>query len=234
MANPDPVPPPQQADRPRTSSGTSPNPPWPRLFKGALLVYDKPAATKPTRMIVFQYNPETVRRSFAVRSPQRDASQSGQAHESVLTVPGPPVETITLSVELDAADQLEDPSHHDQVNDDGLFGALAALELLLYPDSAQIQKIQDLADKGAVSIRPGETPLVLLQWGKARTVPVQLMSLTVNEELFDPMLNAVHAKADLTLKVLTYMEFTTDSVGRQTFIGHQKRMEELAQKWVGG
>jgi hypothetical protein len=63
---------------------------------------------------------------------------------------------------------------------------------------------------------------------------VQLQSLTINEELFDPALNPIVAKVDLVLKVLTYMEFASQSVGRETFIAHQKKMEQLAQQWVGG
>jgi hypothetical protein len=210
-------------------------PPWPQVQKGALVVYDSnDYGTQPSRRIVFQYNPETLRRSFAVRAPQRDASQAGAAHEDVLSVPGPPVETITMSVELVAADQLDDPQHRDQVDSDGLYGALAALELLLYPASAQVSRIEQQADQGAVDVHQADTPLVVLCWGQNRAVPVQLMSLSVNEELFDPMLNPIVAKVDLSLKVLTYMEFTRQSVGRETFIAHQKKLENLAQRWVGG
>lgn len=220
----------------------------PRVAKGSLWVYaDQTFGAQPERMIVFQYNPESLRRAFAVRAPARDASQSSTAHEDVLSVPGPPVETITMTVELDAADQLEDPRHRDQVNQTGLRGALAALELLLYPTSARVSQIEQQAQNGAVDVHPADTPLVVLHWGastpsdgtdetsgNARIVPVQLQSLSVTEELFDPALNPIVAKAELTLKVLTYMEFTRQSVGRETFIAHQKKMEELAQQWVGG
>jgi hypothetical protein len=206
----------------------------PRVVKGALWVYDDQQATQPSRQILFQYNPENVRRTFAVRTPPRDASQSGAAHESVLNVPGPPVETLTLTIELDAADQLEDPKHRDQVNSAGLYGALAALELLLYPSTARISQITRQADQGAVDVHPADTPLVLLHWGTSRVVPVQLMSLSITEELFDPALNPIQAKVDLGLKVLTYMEFTSKSVAREASIAHQKTLEQLAQQWVGG
>ncbi len=216
-------------------TGLSEFPGRPAVVKGALLVYkDQALGTPPSRQIVFQYNPETLRRTFAVRSPPRDASQAGAAHENVLSVPGPPVETITLSVELDAADQLEDPQHSEQVDTDGLYGALAALELLLYPATALVSQIERQAEHGAVDVRPSDTPLVLLAWGGSRVVPVQLTSLSVTEELFDPMLNPILAKVELGLKVLTYMEFTRESIGRETFIAHQKKMEQLAQRWVGG
>jgi Contractile injection system tube protein len=206
----------------------------PTVQKGALIVYESQApGAQPSSQIVFQYNPETLRRSFATRSPQRDASKSSAAREDVLSVPGPPVETITLSVELDAVDQLEDAQHSEEVDSSGLFGALAALELLLYPTTAQVSQIEQQAEAGAVQVHPGDTPLVVLAWGASRVVPVQITSLNVSEELFDPALNPVRAKVDLGLKVLTYMEFTRASVGRDTFIAHQKHLEEVAREWVG-
>jgi hypothetical protein len=206
----------------------------PKVQKGALIVYDSQApGTQPSRQIVFQYNPESLKRTFATRSPAREASQSTAAREDVLSVPGPPVETINLSIELDAADQLENPQHSDQVDSDGLHGALAALELLLYPATTQVSQIEQQADQGAVQVHPGDTPLVILAWGASRVVPVQLTSLSISEELFDPSLNPISAKVELGLKVLTYMEFTRASIGRDTFIAHQKRKEELARSWVG-
>jgi hypothetical protein len=207
----------------------------PVVLKGALLVYDdQTPKAQPSRQIVFQYNPETLRRSFAMRTPTRDAGQSGAARESVLSVAGPPIETITLTVELDAGDQLASPKHRDQVESSGLQGALAALELLLYPSTKRVKVIAERAAKGAVDVHPPETPLALLAWSRWRVVPVQLVSLSITEELFDPMLNPIQAKVELGLKVLTYMEFTNASVASQMAIAHQKTLEDLAQKWVGG
>jgi hypothetical protein len=206
----------------------------PTVLKGALMVYDKQApGTQPSRQISFQYNPESVRRSFATRTPPRNASESTQAQEDVLSVPGPPVESITLTIELDGGDELDDPQHHADVKSDGLHGALAALELLLYPATALVSQIEKQAEAGAVQVHPGDTPLVILSFGASRVVPVMLTSLNITEELFDPMLNPISAKVDLGLRVLTYMEFTRASIGRDMFIAFQKRKEELARKWVG-
>jgi hypothetical protein len=121
----------------------------------------------------------------------------------------------------------------DDVNDNGLHGALAALELLLYPSTALLSQIEQQADAGAVQVQPGDTPLVIFAWGASRVVPVLLTSMSISEELFDPMLNPLGAKVDLGMKVLTYMEFTKASVGRDTFIAFQKRKEQLASQWVG-
>jgi hypothetical protein len=205
----------------------------PPVVKGALLVYDSQApGTTPAQQIAFQYNPEALRRSFATRMPAKDASNAAGAKDAVLSVPGPPVETITLTIELNAADQLDDPYRSALVDEDGLNGALASLELLLYPATAQISLVEQQADKGAVQIKPADTPLVVFAWGRSRAVPVLLTTLSVAEELYDTELNPIRAKVELGLKVLTYMEFTRASVGRDAYIAHQKRKEELARKWT--
>lgn len=206
----------------------------PQVSKGALAVYTSQApGTTPDRTIVFQYNPEALRRSFATRTAQKPAASSGDAKEAVLAVPGPPVETITLSVVIDAIDQLDDPSRRGILGRTGIMGALAALELLLYPSSADVNTIEQQAQRGEVHVQAADTPLVILNWGSGRALPVQLTSLAISEDEHDPMLNPIRAKADLGLKVLTYMEFPKSSVGRDAFIAHQKRQERLAREWVG-
>jgi hypothetical protein len=78
----------------------------PKLLKGALVVYESQSPGPPPKVIVFQYNPEQLSRSLATRAAPREPSNVGGAREDVLRVLGPPLESINLSVELDAADQL--------------------------------------------------------------------------------------------------------------------------------
>src|ERR1044071_2648655 len=101
----------------------------PRLLKGAIIGLDpvNPLAS----VVVFQYNPDTMTRRLEARS-SGGGSESGDRSEA-FRLTGPPKETITLNVEVDAADQLE------QVNPiavaSGVHPPLAALEMLLYPKS---------------------------------------------------------------------------------------------------
>jgi hypothetical protein len=78
----------------------------PKLLKGALVVYESQTSGLPTKVIAFQYNPEQLSRSLATRGALSEPGNVGGAREDVLRVLGPPVETVNLSVELDAADQL--------------------------------------------------------------------------------------------------------------------------------
>jgi hypothetical protein len=143
---------------------------------------------------------------------------------------GPPVETINLSVELDAADQLEQPDRNTEVVASGLHPALAALELLLYPLSTQVTLNRNLAQAGKVQLCPADLPLTLLVWGKSRVVPVRLTSFSITEEAFDPRLNPIRAKVDLGMRVLTYMELKDDTLGFGAYIAYQTRKETLARQ----
>jgi hypothetical protein len=201
----------------------------PKLLKGALVVFQSQKTGPPPTVIVFQYNPDQLSRSLQHRSAPPDPSSVGGAREDVFRVLGPPVETITLSVELDAADQLEQPERSPEVVVSGLHPALAALELLLYPASTQVLLNRTLAKAGKAQICPADLPLTLLVWGKSRAVPVRLQNFSITEEAFDPSLNPIRAKVELGMRVLTYMELKEDTIGFGAYIAYQTQKEVLAR-----
>jgi hypothetical protein len=201
----------------------------PRLLKGALVVFASQKPGPPPGVIAFQYNPEQLSRSLADRAAPPDPANVGGAREDTLRVLGPPVETITLSIVLDAADALEQPEQNVDVALHGLHPALAALELLLYPPNAQVLRNRTLAKAGSAQVCPADLPLTLLVWGKSRVVPVRLTSFSVAEEAFDPKLNPIRAKIDLGMRVLTYMELKENTVGFGAYIAYQTQKEVLAR-----
>ncbi len=200
----------------------------PRLLKGAFAIYseDKPGSS-PSSLILFQYNPDSLKRTLADRTVETDRGSAGKAKQDVFRVQGPPIETISLTMELDAADQLENPDDNDAVAENGLHPALATLEMLMYPPSLNAQRIEDMAKQGKVQIASAQLPLVLFVWGASRVVPVHITSFGVSEEAFDKNLNPIRAKVDVALKVLTYMELGDNSLGRDAFIAYQKQKEKL-------
>src|SRR6266568_2259459 len=101
---------------------SSPN--SPRLLKGALVSVD--AFNPLASIVVFQYNPDTMTRRLEPRA----VSSEGDRGEA-FRLTGPPKETITLSIEIDAADQLEQAN--PLATTMGIYPTLAALEMLLYP-----------------------------------------------------------------------------------------------------
>jgi hypothetical protein len=204
----------------------------PPLKKGALVVYQsQDPGSQPSVTINFQYNPEQLRRTLASRTPQRSESQSRGSREDALRVSGPPQETINISITIDATGQIGSDDASDELNEHGILPVLANLELLLYPNTEELHKIDAKArESGSFQVNPANTPLTLLVWDRFRAVPVQLTSFSITEELFDPNLNPIRAKVDLGLKVLTYMEFPSQSIARDTYMSYQQRKEDLAGK----
>lgn len=213
---------------------SSESPLRPALLKGALAVYPTHTpGSQPTRLIIFQFNPESMKRTLAHRAPPPAADgKAGTGKEDVLRVAGPPLETINVTVEMHAADQLEDPDddRNSAVAQNGLHPALATLELLMYPPTRDAKEIEEQAAKGKVQVSPPEVPLVLLIWGKSRVVPVKLTSFSISEDAFDTRLNPISAKIELGMQVLSYMEFTESSIGRDAFLAYQIAKENLAKE----
>jgi hypothetical protein len=198
----------------------------PRLLKGAIIGTDpaKPLAS----VVVFQYNPETMTRKI---EPRTMGGTEGDKSEA-LRLTGPPKETITVSIEVDATDQLElgDPV----VVSNGVNPPLAALEMLLYPKSASVIANAALAQAGNIEIIPPESPLTLFVWGPTRVLPVRISSFSITEEAFDTALNPIRAKVDLTLYVLSYADLKVTHPGYNLFMAYQIAKEALATANVGG
>ncbi|MEK6321049.1 MAG: hypothetical protein AABN33_05140 [Acidobacteriota bacterium] len=193
----------------------------PRLLKGAIIGLDplKPLAS----VVVFQYNPDTLTRRIDARS---SGGSDNADRSEAFRLTGPPKETITLSVEIDATDQLEQANPLAVVS--GIHPTLAALEMLLYPGSALTIANTALALTGILEIIPPEAPLTLFFWGPARVVPVRITSLSITEEAHDTLLNPIRAKVDLTLQVLSYFDLKVTNPGYQLFLAHHIAKEVLA------
>ncbi len=191
----------------------------PRVATGALVGLDpvNPLAS----VIVFQYNPDEVTRRLTANAAQ-DSGATGEQ----LRLKGPPEESISFTIEIDAVDQLERGDPLTVAN--GLTPVLASLELLLYPKSALTIANSVLAAFGIVEVVPMEAPLAVLVWGPQRVLPVRLTGLSVTEEAFDPALNPIRARVALDLRVLTYEDLGLASVGGALFMAHQVAKEALA------
>ncbi len=174
----------------------------PNNLKGALVVFEA-AIPVPTNLIVFQYNPEEVKRRIgSARRSSEEGREGGGGPQAML----PPQETFELEIELDAADQLEFPGENPLTVATGLHPTLAALELLLYPPSDQIILNKVLTLAGASILRSARSPFVLLVWGPARVLPVLATGLRIQEQAFDQLLNPIRAEVTLSLRALSYRE----------------------------
>jgi hypothetical protein len=193
----------------------------PRLLKGAIVGLDplNPLAS----VVVFQYNPDTLTRSVEARS---TGGTDGGDRSEAFRLSGPPRETITLNVEVDVADQLEQANPIAAFT--GLYSTLSALEMLLYPKSEKVIADAALAQFGNIEIIPPEAPLTLFIWGGQRVLPVRVTRLGITEEAYDTLLNPIRAKVDLSLYVLSYADLKLTHPGYNLFLAHQIAKEVLA------
>jgi len=200
----------------------------PRLIKGGIVLID-PAGGAVQRIIVLQYNPDTLSRSLQIKA----ISEGGDRSEA-LRLSGPPVETIKLDAEIDATDQLEFPDQNPTATQLGIFPQLAALETIVYPTSGQLQSNNTLAQAGTLEIAPMESPLTLFVWSKNRVLPVRLTDFSITEEAFDPALNPIRAKVSLGMRVLSVNDLDFDHRGNSLFMAYLQQKERLAANAQGG
>ena len=197
----------------------------PRVLKGGIVLIDPLSGQLlPNGVIVLQYNADTLSRTLKIKGMEEGADRS-----EALRLKGPPVETIKLDAEIDATDQLEFPDQNQSTVQNGISPQLAAIELLVYPTSTQLQSNFNLVQQGTLEIVPMETPLTLFVWSANRILPVRLTDFSVTEEAFDPTLNPIRAKVSLGMRVLTIDDVNFADKAGSLYMVYQRQKEALAQ-----
>jgi hypothetical protein len=194
----------------------------PKILKGGIALVE-PDTGRVLRVIALQYNPETLSRTLQAQSV---GAEGGTDRSEALRLKGPPVEIYNLDAEIDAVDQLDDGE--TLVQQLGILPHLAALELLVYPTSAQLNDYHAAAGRGELQIAPIEAPLSLFIWSVSRVVPVRVTDFTINEEFFDTKLNPIRAKVTLGMRVLSVSDLGFEHRGGALYLRYQKEKERLA------
>lgn len=193
----------------------------PRLQKGAIISLD-PTLGIQQGSISLQYNPDSITRSL---KPQTVGDQPDRTE--ILRLTGPPVETISCTVEIDATDQLA--AGDSNAMSFGIQPQLAALELLLYPSSTTLIINEALTLLGTIEILPSESNLTLFAWSKSRITPVRITEMEITEEEFDPQLNPIRAKVRLGMRVLNVNDVGFLNPAGALYMVYQIQKEALAR-----
>lgn len=202
----------------------------PRVLRGGIVLLDPVSfAVIQNGIIVMQYNPDTVTRTLKVKGIEEGGDRS-----ETLRLTGPAVETIKLDVEIDATDQLENPQQNQTTVQYGIAPQLAALEVLVYPTSANLQNNYALSQQGMLEIMPMMAPMSLFVWSAARIVPVRITDFSITEEAFDPRLNPLRAKVSLGLRVLSIDDLFFSDKGGSLYMAYQRQKENLARMNLAG
>jgi hypothetical protein len=196
------------------------------LVKGAIVSLDLPSPIP--QVIIFQYNPNTVTRNLTPRGPRPGSENKNKSFLETLRLSGTPMESISLEIELDAADQLEHPDQNISTTMFGVHPQLAALEMILYPKLTGILLNKALKEIGVSQITPFESPFTLFIWGPKRVLPVRLTSLRINEQTHDTNLNPIRATISVGLQVLSYSDFPSNHVGFYSFMAHHAIKEAMS------
>ncbi|MEU8785450.1 hypothetical protein [Streptomyces sp. NPDC048637] len=202
----------------------------PKPIRSGLVIVDPERGT-PQRIIVLQFNPDTLERSVAPQAAGGEGGgggDSGGDRNEALRLKGPAQETWKFTAEIDATDQL------DVAAPNGIHPQLAVLEMLVQPTTAQLRAASHLSKKGTIEISPIETPLTLFTWGSKRVMPVRLTELSVNESAFDVHLNPMRASLSIGMKVLTVSDLPAGHRGAELYLAHLAQKEQLARAAQGG
>ncbi|MFF8958234.1 hypothetical protein [Streptomyces sp. NPDC014894] len=201
-------------------------PDTPKPLRSGIVLLDPDRGT-PQRVIVLQFNPDTLERSLSPQSAggSGDASGGGSGGDrnEALRLKGPAQETWKFTAEIDATDQFEVAAP------DGIHPQLATLEMLVQPTAAQLREAMRLSERGAIEISPIEMPLTLFTWGSKRVMPVRLTELSINESAFDVRLNPIRASLSVGMKVLTVSDLPAGHPGAELYLAHLAQKERLAR-----
>jgi hypothetical protein len=195
-----------------------------KYLRGALVEYTDTFPLPTSKVIVFQFNPETMTHSWTPAKSTDGGDMAGYRF-GPLAISGSPEESFSFTLAMDANDMIAEGGAGEQLaTASGVYSRLAALEMLLHPTapvgaelvgtvSANLGPAGRVSVSGSLAIQPTRPvpaavlPMVLFVWGPGRIVPVRVAQLTITEKLYDSdLLNPTHAEAQIELKVLTTEE----------------------------
>jgi hypothetical protein len=221
-----------------------------KFLRGAFVEFMETFLIPLPNVIIFQFNPEQIVHSW---TPAQSAA--GGEDGNPLAVSGPPGETFSFTLAMDASDMISDgsPVAVGIASASGIYTRLAALEMLIHPTGSTagslVGSVSAAVSAGPVSAslsiggaaggedRPvpaSQIPTVLFVWGPGRILPVKITSLNITETLYDPvLLNPTHAEASVGLQVLTprelqYVEGPLADVARVAYVYSAGLREALA------
>lgn len=198
----------------------------PKPIRSGLVVVDPERGT-PEKVIVLQFNPDSLERSVSPQSAGGEGDSGGGGSgtgdkNEALRLKGPAQESWKFTAELDATDQL------DVAAPNGIHPQLATLEMLVQPTTAKLREATRRAKNGAIEISPIEMPLTLFTWGGKRVVPVRLSEFSINESAFDVNLNPIRASLSLGVKLLTVSDLPAGHRGAELYMAHLSQKERMA------
>jgi len=188
-----------------------------QYLRGAFIEFTESFPLPVPNVILFQYNPETMTHTW---TPAKTGGSNtpGQSPSNPLAITGPPEESFSFNLAMDAGDTIADGSAVTAglAEVSGIYPRLAALEMLLFPTAppgggliGSVSSALGLSSgpPPGTAVPAAQLPTVLFVWGPGRIAAVRVTTLTITEKLYDgTLLVPTHAEAQIGLKVLTAPE----------------------------
>ena len=190
------------------------------LLKGALIEYGMDLIGPIPNVVIFQFNPEALNRSFML--PQRPSGandrEQSQAGDTV-------AEKISLTAHFSALDMLGENKALAKAF--GIGPQLSALEKMVMPppaDGGLLGKALDAIgsalgfggeDEAPTQPIPRQQfPRTLFIWGLTRVQPVRIASMSIAEVEYDNLLNPIRAEVEMEIHVLPIDPCSEDVLAR--------------------
>jgi hypothetical protein len=186
------------------------------FLRGALIEYGSDTLGPLPNIVVFQFNPEQIARTINLPSSETGTDPEASARQREHgQLSAPPLETFEITAHFSAADDLGKGGAAAAIpRVFGIGPQLAALEKMAAPSAGLLSKLIGAAvdaigdalglGGGADAARPiprEPAPRLLFFWGPSRVVPVQIRSLAITEQKYDPLLNPVQAEVRIGLAI---------------------------------
>jgi Contractile injection system tube protein len=181
----------------------------PKVQRGAFIEY---GLSLPPLWFSFQFNPGSLTRSRTASWQAGGADGSGNGcregseaqQRACISQVQVSEESISLNLTLDASDAIADGTGLGA--EFGIAPQLSVLELMIYPKTDELFGFPIGNLVGGASLfgaaQAKAIPILMFIWGKARTFPVVMTSLSITEEEHFPDLSPKRATAAVQLKVL--------------------------------
>jgi len=203
------------------------------LIRGALVQYSKSVLGPLPNIVVFQFNPEQISRTFEIADRHEEgagAARPRARQRERAQTSGPPTERFSITAEFSAIEDIATGGAGAAIP--RIFGvgpALAALEKMVYPTTGFLAKAigavvdavgSALGAAGGPAQAPGrkvpreELPRILFIWGPSRVLPVEIHTMSISETQYDAFLNPTVASVQIGMSVATIPQNSDDVVGK--------------------
>lgn len=203
------------------------------FLKGALVEYAVGLANYLPNIVMFQFNPEEITRTYEV--PPRP---SGASLREVNQAGEVPVEKISLNAHFSAQEELA--RQNPMTRAVGIGPQLAALDKLVRPTGPISGLINKAVDKigsmisGSNNSEPAQQipreayPRVLFVWGATRILPVTIDALTIVEKQYDNFLNPTLAEVSIAMTAIQPDPCSDDPIAKGLYAVSQYVRDALA------